>query len=679
MLKRWKQPVGGELAARLSAETGRSALLCAVLAARGYTEPGLADAFLSAGEQLASPFELMDMDKAVKRIHTAIGNGERIAVYGDYDCDGITSTALLVSYFQSVGADVIYYVPNRETEGYGLNKGAVDILRQQRVDLIVTVDNGISAHAEIAYAASLGMETVVTDHHTPRETLPEAVAVVNPHRADCPSRFKELAGVGVAFKLVCALEDAEASELLEYYSELVTLGTIADVMPLIDENRAIVRHGLSRMAESDNAGVRALVDVGGLAGKAITGESAAFGIIPRINAAGRVGIADDVIELLLTDDPETATAAAEQVNGQNAQRKAIEEQILTEIDWRLAAEPALLDGRLLILDGAGWHHGVVGIVASKLVERYGKPVILFSRDGEKARGSGRSVPGFSLIEAISACNGRLTQYGGHTLAAGLTLPEEALPDFVAEMEAYAAAFYPVMPVPEYRIDCGLAPEQLTVESIRALGCMEPFGAGNEQPVFLLEGLRVEGLYPTTDGKHLRIRLQFGNHLFYAIHFRVREPEFPFVKGDTVDLVAAVTVGEWNGSPQLSVRVMDIRPAGLEQEEAILSAARYASHRRGEYGTLCGKADLLPSREEVAMAYRYLRKNSPCYLSPEALFYRLSGTGMDYARLRVALDALLELGLVERSGTGLRVREDAPKVELSCSEILTALREEVVSV
>jgi single-stranded-DNA-specific exonuclease len=502
---------------------------------------------------------------------------------------------------------------------------------------------------------------------------------VNPHRADCPSRFKELAGVGVAFKLICALEDADGLELLEYYADLVTLGTIADIVPLVDENRVIARHGLRSIPETENAGIRALLEVSGMAGKIITGESAAFGIIPRINASGRVGLADDVIELLLTDDAQTAEETATKINAQNETRKEIEEGILREIETQLSAAPELLNGRLLLLSGKGWHHGVVGIAASKLMEKYGKPVILFSREKGIARGSGRSLPGFSLIGAVTASSGKLTRYGGHMLAAGMTLAEEDLPGFFAEMETYAATHYPVMPVPELRVDWVLSPEELTIENLQELSCLEPFGAGNEQPLFLLPGLRVEGIYPTADGKHLRLRLQFGNHLFYAVFFRMTEPEFPFSPGDMVDVVAAVTVGEWNGSPQLSVRVRDIRPQGLDQEKAILSAARYQSHHRREYGELCPKEEIAPSREDVAIVYRYLRKAGSCFYSPEALYYRLHGEGIDLCRLRIALDVLTELRLTEKNGLALRVKPDAPKVELASSQLLSALTGETVGV
>ncbi|MDL2233311.1 single-stranded-DNA-specific exonuclease RecJ [Ruminococcaceae bacterium OttesenSCG-928-L11] len=674
-IKRWKLPqTDGDAVKNLARETGYPEIVCAVLHARGIADPAAIEAFLSGSDQLDSPYDMIDMDKAVARIRLALERGEKIAVYGDYDCDGITSTTLLMRYLQSVGADCLYYVPSREKEGYGLNKKAVDSLYGREVGLIVTVDNGISAHEEIAYAATLGIDVVVTDHHTPRDTLPDAAAVVNPHRVDCPSRFKELAGVGVAFKLICALEEADGSELLEYYSDIVALGTIADVMPLVDENRTIVRHGLARIAETDNIGIQALIRVSGLSGRTITGESAAFGIIPRINASGRMGSVDSTIELLLTDDAAFAGDTAERVNTQNSQRKKIEEDILAQIEEQLRSDPTQLAKRLLILCGHGWHHGVVGIVASKLMERYSRPVILISiEESGMARGSGRSLPGFDLIEAITACSGTLTQYGGHTLAAGLSLRGEDIPVFAAEMERWAAVHYPVMPVTEYKVDCALTPQELAIGHIRLLDVLEPFGAANEQPSFLLPAMRIEGIYPTSDGKHVRIRFQFGNHMFYAVYFRMTARELPFSQGDVVDVLAAVTVGEWNNAPQLSVRIKDIRPCGLDQERAILEEARYRNHLRGEYGGDCDKEAIVPNRGEIAVVYRYIRKSGGCAHGADGIYYNLLDSGLDYCKIRIALDVLREMELVEETESGISVREGAPKVELQNSAILAALK------
>ena len=676
-IRQWKLPdVDPEAVQGLIRHTGLPRIVCAFLAARGHLEAGEAAAFVGENDLLDDPYTIADMDKAVERIREAVGDGERIAVYGDYDCDGITATALLVSYFQAVGADVIYYIPAREKEGYGLNNQAIEILRDQRVDLIVTVDNGISAHGEIAYAAELGIDVVVTDHHTPRETLPAAVAVVNPHRADCPSRFKELAGVGVAFKLICALEDAQGDELLEHYSDIVTLGTIADVVPLTGENRTIVRHGLSRLAETDNPGIAALIDVSGLRDRALTSESVAFGLIPRINAAGRVGVADDVVELLLTDDPGFAAEAAEAVNEQNAQRKKIEEGMLQEIEGILSRNPQILNRRVLVVSGEGWHHGVVGIVASKLMERFEKPCLLFSIENGEARGSGRSIKGFSLIEAITACSANLTRYGGHTLAAGLTLPSEHLEAFENSLQEYARATCPVMPLPELAADCTLAPGELTVENVGVLSVLEPFGAGNEAPLFHLQDLVIEGIYPTNDKKHIRIRLAGGGNSFYAIYFGMSDTAFPYKTGQKTDIMAKISVGEYNGKAQLSVKIADLRPAGVPQDQVALGREQYACHLRGENGPEENGA-IIPTREDIGLVYKFLKRCGNFTYGVDELYIQLMGTGIAYCKLVLALDVLEEMGFVTRENRGgtdtFSVVAGAPRADLADSAILRQLK------
>lgn len=676
-IKQWKLPEHApDEIQRLQKETGLPELLCAILVARGIDTKHDFDAFFSDAGELDDPFLLKDMDHAVERVQQAIEDGERIAVYGDYDCDGVTSTALLTSYLQSVGADVIYYVPSREKEGYGLNCAAVDMLAGQRVDLIITVDNGISAHAEVAHAASLGIDVVITDHHTPRDTLPEAVAVVNPHRADCPSRFKGLAGVGVAFKLICALEGASGSELLEYYSDIVALGTIADVVPLVGENRIIVRHGVARLCETENPGLAALLAVSGQAGRELTGEAVAFGIIPRINASGRVGCVDEAIELLLTDDVTYAEETAALINQQNEERKKIEEKILLEIDGILAQNPQILNQRVLIVSGKGWHHGVVGIVCAKLVERYSKPCLVFSIDGGEARGSGRGVQGFSFIEAIAACSEHLTRYGGHTLAAGLTMPTTALVAFTLDLQNWTGKRYAVMPVPMYTVDCVLEPAWLTVESIAQLSRLEPFGSANEVPLFLLAGLKIDGIYPTNDKKHIRIRFSAQGNQFYAVYFRMSEQSFPYAAGDVVDALANVSVGQYNGKPQLSVKLRDVRPAGVGQEhqqQILLGNERYACYLREEAPDDWGV--LIPDRGDLAVVYKYIKKCGTYLYGSEELYYRLMDSGLDYGKMLVSLDIMEDLGLIRR-GSGSRAISLLPtdkKVDIEQSRIMVKLR------
>ncbi len=681
VIKRWIIPEPLEGSGMLE-QTGLSPLLCRILERRGFDCPEKVMELLEEDCPLSDPFAIQDMDKAVERIHLALERGERIAVFGDYDCDGITSTVLLVAYLQAVGGDVFYYVPAREGEGYGLSTAAVEQLAQEGANLIITVDNGISAHAEVELAASLGMDVVITDHHTPRETLPAAVAVLNPHRADDQSGLTELSGVGVTLKLLCALEgDPEGWEILEYYSDLAMIGTTADVVPLVRENRRIVRQGLAQLAQTGRAGLAALLDLCGLEGKPLTAETVAFLIAPRLNAPGRMSTVDDVIELLLTDDVGYAQDLAREIDQQNTLRKQIEEDMMKRIHHTLKEQPQLLQNRLLLVAGEDWHSGVMGIVASKLMEQTGKPVVVFSLEGDMARGSARSLPGFSIIEAVSACSEHLMRYGGHPLAAGMSLPREHLADFMDQLEEYARLHYPRMPHPSLEIDALLTPAELTVENIGSLSALEPYGAGNKPPLFLLRKLTILGIYPTADGRHIRISLAGGGASFTAIYFKMTQQSFPYISGDVVDLVASVSLSSYNGKDQVSVIVRDIRRSGIPQEEILWGADQYASHLRGEYH-LCNRQELLPSREDMALVYRYLRANAGFRYKAVELYYRLMDKGISYAKMLVALDVLKEMELITTTGEkgerGFFCRPHPPKVNLDDSAILTALRNALLS-
>jgi len=614
------------------------------------------------------------MEKAVVRIRRAMEDAEQIAVFGDYDCDGITATALMTGYLQTVGARVIYSVPDREREGYGLNMPAIDFLHGQKVSLIVTVDNGISAHQEIDYAKSLGIDVIVTDHHTPRETLPDAVAIINPHRADCESGLTYLSGVGVAFKLVCALEeDEQGGEMLGHYSDLVMIGTVADVVPLVGENLIIVQRGLEQLSQNEHVGLSALIERIGISGKALTAETVAFNIVPWINAVGRMGPVDDAIELLLTDDFPYAWDIAGQMDSLNTQRKEIEADVCAQIEAMLAADPALMRERLLIMAGEGWHHGVVGIVAARVMERTGKPCILFSLEKGEARGSARSVPGFSIIEAIAACSEYLTRYGGHPLAAGMTLLRENFDNFIAAIQAYAREHHPFMPQFSIDVDCALHPKELSVGNIAALSVLEPYGAGNKSPCFLMEELTIERIMPLSGGKHIRLTLSGKGTSFTAVYFRMSESDFPYRRGDVIDLVANVSVSEYAGKMQVSVIVRDLRYSGIDQESVIRAGEAYACFLRGEYDVL-KEVDILPGREGIALVYRYLRREKTYNYSPAELYYRLMESGAEYAKVLAALQVLTEMGLIETGEQGqLICVPDPPKIDLELSGVLQKLR------
>ena len=460
-------------------------LLAMMLDIRGITKEEDVINFLQENKDFSDPFLMKDMDKAVERITTAVENGEKICVYGDYDADGVTSTSLLYSYLRdSLGADVMFYIPTRTGEGYGMNKGAVDKIHSLGVTLIITVDNGISAREEIDYANSLGIDTVITDHHMPSGAIPKAVAVVNAHQQDDKSPFKDFSGVGVAFKLVMAIEGeyADVDSLLENFSDIATLGTIGDIVPLVGENRTLVKNGLRHIQNSDRIGINAMKQESGIAEKEINSSNVAFTLVPRINAGGRLGSSEKSVNLLLTEDEDEAVTIADKLGMDNRERQSIEKEILASIDEEVRRTPNIVNDKILVFAGRGWHQGVVGIAASRIKDIYDKPTIIIGIDDDGvARGSGRSVEGFSLCDAVFACSEHLTHYGGHPMAVGISLEKEKINDFRKAINAYCKDIK--MPYNILHIDCKLNPNQLDLSILDCLSYIEPCGASNPSPIF----------------------------------------------------------------------------------------------------------------------------------------------------------------------------------------------------
>lgn len=645
---------------------------------RGLTESEQIEAAFGSAISLPDPMTMVDMDRAVERIWQAIDGFEKITVYGDYDADGVTSTAMLYSYLESNGADVTYYIPDREKEGYGLNMAAIDTLHAQGTQLIVTVDNGISSVEEVAHAAELGMDVVVTDHHRQREMLPAACAVVDPHRTDCPSVFKEFAGVGVAFQLIMAMEGPERDlqGLLENYADLAAIGTIGDVVPLQGENRTLVRAGLPHLSRSDRLGLRALLENAGLDNRALTATNVAFGIVPRINAAGRIGSPDRAVRLLLSEDPEEAADLAADICDNNDYRRQIEKEIFEKALEELENDPQRLYDRVLVIAGEGWHPGVIGIVAARITERFGKPSILISINGETAKGSGRSVQGFSLFEAICACEDVLERFGGHPMAAGLTLRTADIAAFRAKINAYAADQMPKMPMPVLTIDCALEPEQLTMEVPRNVRLLEPFGTGNPAPLFGLFGVRLQEIAPVGGGKHLRLTVVKGSYAVRCMRFGVTLEEFPYAAGDLLDLAVTLDVKPFNGKETLSIVVRDCKPSGLDGGAVMAGMQVYEKGMRKEPLTKTEVDSLTPNRDEFAAVYRFLRAQNGYEGPEEVLLYR-AAPGGSMGKLLTMLDVLTEHGLTlqKRSGGAckLTVEQVNRKVNLFDSKILAGLQ------
>ena len=627
----------------LSAQQKENALLAGILTARGITDPAEALTLLAGEEDLSDPFLLTDMQKACERIWQAIDNGETIVVFGDYDVDGVTATALLYQHLKGMGATVKCMLPSREGDGYGLSRNAIQSIHDKGYQLIVTVDNGISAVEEAEFAAELGIDLIITDHHLPPETLPKAVAVVDPRRLDDTSPFKGLCGAGVAFKLCAALDGCPPEEMLDYCGDLAAVGTVADVMPLTGENRTLVKSGLRQLQNTDRPGLEALLEEVGLAGRPITAENISYAIAPRINAAGRMDSAVTALQLVLCEDPDRAEELAHKLNEINVKRQETELEIFKAAQVLLEQQPERLEDRVMLLWGRDWHPGVIGIVASRLVERTGRPVIVVTVDEHgECKGSGRSVPGFNLHACIGSCADLLIRYGGHAMAAGLSVREENLPELRRRLNEWAARECPVLHTAPLECDLPIHLDRVTVDSVRRIDALAPFGAENPTPVFLLQSAVVDGVYPVSEGRHSRLRLRQGNASVYAVWFGMPPEQLPYTMGDVVDAALNLSVYESARGAQLSGRILDLHPAGLGTKLSE-QAALVAALRRGTPLTAEQKTLITPDRSHIITVYRELqaRRWHAEDLQPLCAKLGEENTG----KTLVAVTALKQVGLI----------------------------------
>lgn len=655
-------------------------LLAMMLDIRGITKEEDVINFLQENKDFSDPFLMKDMDKAVERITTAVENGEKICVYGDYDADGVTSTSLLYSYLRdSLGADVMFYIPTRTGEGYGMNKGAVDKIHSLGVTLIITVDNGISAREEIDYANSLGIDTVITDHHVPSGAIPNAVAVVNAHQKDDKSPFKDFSGVGVAFKLVMAIEGeyADVDSLLENFSDIATLGTIGDIVPLVGENRTLVKNGLRHIQNSDRIGINAMKQESGIAEKEINSSNVAFTLVPRINAGGRLGSSEKSVNLLLTEDEDEAVTIADKLGMDNRERQSIEKEILASIDEEVRRTPNIVNDKILVFAGKGWHQGVVGIAASRIKDIYDKPTIIIGIDDDGvARGSGRSVEGFSLCDAVFACSEHLTHYGGHPMAVGISLEKEKINDFRKAINAYCKDIK--MPYNILHIDCKLNPNQLDLSILDSLSYIEPCGASNPSPIFGLYNMTVIATKEMGNGKHMRITLSRGQGQVpvYAVYFNHNFQSCSYRNGDMVDVAVSLDRNIYNGQENLSVIIKDIKYSQSNNEELIDSERIFDKFAKRYKLTKSEVMSILPTRNDFAYVYRFLKQNKGFiygeYALVNALNYKIS-----MGKLIVILYSMKELGLINwQQGLYQSIIEmkESGKVNLEDSVFIKKLKE-----
>ena len=645
-----------------------------VLASRGVENPQQARALLRCDGPLDDPFLMTDMALAAGRVAVAIENREKIAVFGDYDVDGITATCLLYEFLRSCGADCVTYIPGRMEEGYGLNPTAIRQLAAQGVKLIVTVDCGITAVAEAELCKEMGIDLVITDHHECKECLPDAVAVVDPHRPDCTYPHKTLSGVGVAFKLAAALCGSQ-EQVLDSYADMVCLGTVADVMLMQGENRVFVARGLEMMRTCPRLGIAALMAECGCAPETVNAMSIGFMLAPRINAAGRMEKIELATELFLTDDEDRAAELAKALCDLNRQRQTVESEIYEQVTASLALEapPAAI-----VLKGETWHQGVAGIVASRIAEEYHCPTFLICMDGDHGKASSRSYGGFNLFAALTELSPLLESYGGHELAAGFTIHRDRIDDFRREITRYAKEFFAQTDTrTELDVDCAVMPEVLTVAGIDSLKTLEPCGNGCPKPMLMMEKLQVERITMVGGGRHMRLRLRCGHYGFNAIYFSATPQTASVEPGDLVDVAFQPHVNEFRGERSVQMNVQDIRPHC--QVPCDPDTAAYRALCRDTISTEQAAA-LLPDRATLGMVWRYLTAApQPIQESPVCLcrkIVRWSGQRLDTARLLTCLDIFADVNLLylDRHHNFISVRLSSPegKADLNQSQTMQRL-------
>ena len=640
-----------------------------VMVARGFDDMDSFAQFFR-GEELEDPFMIKDMKKAADAVTAAVDDYELICVYGDYDCDGVTSTAILYDYLLSIGGNVIYYIPER-SDGYGINSNAIKYLHDQGVKLIITVDNGISAIAEAEEIYSLGMKLVVTDHHQPGSSLPRAEAVVDPHREDCPSSFKHLAGCGVALKLCAAIDGGDYSTVTDQYLDLCAIGTVADVVSLTGENRYIVKQGLKSVLNTDNYGLRALKKAAGCR-ENMRATDIAFTLAPRINAAGRFGSPITAVKALLSE-PEDADVYAAMLVDLNDKRKETEAAISKEIFSFINDHPEILNERVLILSGKGWAHGVIGIVAARIMEYYGKPTVLISEEGGVARGSARSMSGFSIFKCFQSAEDLLVKYGGHECAGGLTILPENIDRFKARVLEFASQF-DEMPAITITADKLLAPSDINIDRIRGLCKLEPFGEGNSLPQFAILGAQVRDIRPLSNGKHSKIAINYGGAQAELVLFGTAPSALTVRPGSRADFIVTLDINEYNGREYTSIRIIDYRPSGFNQNAYFSAKDCYERYKRGEKLAESFLKKVTPAREELIKVFKAVQASGS--ITADKLYYLFDPKVMNYCKLRLCIDIFEELGLVSfKAGSGtVSVLPVNGKADLESSQILKKLRE-----
>jgi len=700
----------------IAEDLGINAIVAKLLYNRGYTDSASAKSFMyMESEILSDPFMLKDVELGIERISKAVASKEKITVYGDYDVDGVTAVCTLYLYLKSLGAEVDYYIPNRVGEGYGVSNGAIDNIVASGTKLVITVDTGITAIDEVDYAKEKGIDFIVTDHHECRSDLPRAVAVINPHRPDCPYPFKELAGVGVVFKFICAYEErvynktrrAAAEKIFSEYADLVAIGTIADVMPIRDENRIIVRYGISKMEEGGRLGLTALMDAASQRNEnqrsskskkrtKVTSGYIGYTIAPRINAAGRIKNASMAVELFLCEDPKVAESIAEELCHTNKERQSEENKIMKEVHQQIEGYD-IDKNPVIVLESDHWHHGVIGIVSSRITEKYSRPSILVSFEGNEGavsspddvgKGSGRSIKGMNLVDALCYCSEHLVKFGGHELAAGLSVTRAELPNFRRLINEYAAAnLSPEDMVPTVEADCYIEFEDVNLALAKGFRMLEPYGVSNPVPVFVMTGVTVNEISGVSDGKHSKLILGNGRSTISSMYFSNSPSSLGIYVGDKVDVLFNIDINEWGGKECVQLIIRDIRPSKAQQSIFIKERERFDEIKGG--ARFSQEEDILPTRDDFAAVYKLMlssQRGGVNELSHREITSKFNGVGggvsIGYIKLKIIIMVLKELNIVsleevENEVYRFRIHYTSAKTELDKSSLLRRIRSQLI--
>ncbi|GMB10413.1 MAG: single-stranded-DNA-specific exonuclease RecJ [Candidatus Improbicoccus devescovinae] len=660
---------------KLSKEWGIPYVIVAVFSSRGIEDVNEINKFLNGEETILNPLMFEGMQELVKRINSAIDNFDRIYIYGDYDADGITSTVLLYLYLSQRGANVMYHIPSRYVEGYGLNSDLLKEIKAYGVKLIITVDNGISANAEVLEAAKLGMDVIVIDHHTPGE-IPNAVAVVDPHR-DLNLEFRDYAAVGVVFKAVEALEYniTSRAELIEKYGDLVAIGTIGDVVPLLGENRRFAIDGINVMLRTKRFGTRVLVESCDNSSTKFDSLNVVYNVVPKVNSCGRTGNPEMAAKLFLSETEEDSIVINEFLDQKNTSRKETCRHVFEEVEKMIEENPKMRFQPMIFAQSTDWNCGVLGIVASKIMVKYGKPTILFSIDNENVRGSARSIPGFSIFEAIENCSSWLERFGGHPMASGMNLKYENLEKFKNSLLEYAKK--DKIPFLCLNINCILNINEINIENLENISRLRPFGAGNQEPIFAILGVKLLNIYGVSNDKHIKLSFSKENEIFYAMYFGVAKRDFCYSVGDILDLAIYLKPNNYLGIKNVTVSIKDIKYSSQDTHEMIRQKRIFENFMADVPQDKRNLIEMLPSRDDIIVTYKILKKNVFRLVNIDVLFNKVQEFDICLSKLYIIIEILNDLDIIKAISDvdryNISVSKVSIKIDLDTSRYLLKIK------